>query len=188
MSKVEDIILVSGLPRSGTSMMMQMLQAGGIDIIIDEKRPADAHNPDGYFEFEKVKSLEQQNEWLGDHQGKAIKILFHLLKFLPVYLSYRIIFMLRSIDDVLVSQHKMLQDYGKPVQDKDKIKSIFENELRKTKEWLRNQKNMKVLFVNYNKTVRNNKEIVNSIENFLGCELDKQKMISVIKPFSFVSS
>ena len=183
MQKDSEIIIVSGLPRSGTSMMMHMLQAGGIDLVDDDKRPADQHNPNGYFEFEKVKSLEENNSWIGDYKGKAIKILFHLLKFLPKDLNYKIIFMQRDLNEVLFSQDKMLKNYGKPVQqDNDQIKSIFENELQEVKMWVNNQKNMDIIFIQYNEAITATNEVVSNIENFLMKKLDSEKMSFVVTP------
>jgi len=188
MSQHKDIIIVSGLPRSGTSMMMQMLGAGGIDLVIDEKRPVDEHNSAGYFEFERVKSLQQDNSWLEDHQGKAIKILFHLLRFLPVNLSYRIIFMRRNVDDVLKSQNRMLQSYDKPTQDNILIKSLFDKALKEIEQWIMQQENMKGVFINYEDILNHPDNKVNKIETFLDRELNTEKMksaVSLITPKTF---
>jgi len=182
MSVNKNIIIVSGLPRSGTSMMMQILQAGGIDLVVDKKRPADLHNPYGYFEFEKVKNLEQDNSWITDCHGKAIKILFHLLQFLPEEISYKILFMMRDLDDVINSQNKMLQSYNSNLQNNDKIRSIFENEIIQTKQWLKNQRNMDGLFVNYDEVIENRVKSILRISDFLDRKLNRQKMISVINP------
>ena len=180
MSKNKDIIIVSGLPRSGTSMMMQMLRAGGIDLITDEKRPVDEHNPYGYFEFEKVKSLEHDNKWLNDHQGKAIKVLFHLLKFLPENLSYKIIFIQRDLNNVLNSQNKMLQDYGKPLQENNMVKHIFEKALKEIEQWIKKQKNMQVLSINYADVINKPDGNADKLKTFLARRLDTKKMTTAI--------
>ncbi len=182
MSKNKDIIVVSGLPRSGTSMMMQMLRAGGITLITDEKRPADEHNPYGYFEFEKVKDLEQDNKWLNDHQGKAIKILFHLLKFLPGNLSYKIIFIQRDLNNVLNSQNKMLQGYGKPLQDKNIVNSIFEKASQEIEQWIKKQKNMQVLFINYADVLNKPDGNAEKLKTFLARGLNTKKMTTAVSP------
>ena len=101
----EPIIVVSGLPRSGTSMTMKMLDAGGIALITDEARLADEDNPKGYFELENVKSLGEQDDksWLTEARGKAVKVISHLLRELPEHYAYRIIFMNRHVQEVIRS-------------------------------------------------------------------------------------
>src|SRR5438067_12425110 len=104
-----EIIIVSGLPRSGTSLMMQMLQRGGVEIVTDDVRTADVDNPRGYYELEKVKKIKQDASWLPQARGKAFKMVSQLLYDLPGGETYRIIFMQRNLDEVLLSQDKMLE-------------------------------------------------------------------------------
>lgn len=104
----EPIIIVSGLPRSGTSLMMQMLDDGGVPVVTDNIRAADADNPRGYYEFERVKKIRQDISWLPDMCGKAFKMVSQLLYELPANHRYRIIFMERDMDEMLLSQEKML--------------------------------------------------------------------------------
>lgn len=107
----EVITIVSGLPRSGTSLVMQMLQQGGVALFTDEQRRADEHNPRGYFELEKVKSLgKADTDWLTGARGKAVKVIAQLLGHLPPTFHYRIIFMERPLDEVLESQSRMVQE------------------------------------------------------------------------------
>jgi hypothetical protein len=108
------ITIVSGLPRSGTSLMMQMLQAGGMPILIDPKNTADPDNPRGYF------------EWSGEigenAEGRAVKVLSMRLFELPTGHDYKIIFMRRDLQEVLVSQEVMLTRRGQkppPITDED---------------------------------------------------------------------
>ncbi|MCA1601952.1 MAG: sulfotransferase [Acidobacteria bacterium] len=105
----ESIIIVSGLPRSGTSMMMRMLEAGGINVLTDGIRKADEDNPEGYYEVELVKTLKQQSDklWLGDARGKAVKVISALLDTLPQSYRYKVIFMNRNLAEVIASQNKM---------------------------------------------------------------------------------
>src|SRR6188768_3994121 len=103
------IVVVSGLPRSGTSMMMQMLQAGGLEILTDAVRTPDGSNPKGYLEFEAVKDLDKPPPpWLAGARGKAVKIVSSLVRWLPEGHDYRVIFMRRNLDEVILSQNKML--------------------------------------------------------------------------------
>src|SRR5512138_3362092 len=108
-SKPETVIIVSGLPRSGTSMMMKMLAEGGLPVLTDSIRTADEDNPNGYFELEVVKKLaEGQRAWLSDAGGKLVKVISALLEFLPPEYHYRVLFMERQIAEILASQQKML--------------------------------------------------------------------------------
>ena len=102
------VIVISGLPRSGTSMMMQMLYSGGLPVMTDELRTADEDNPKGYFEVERIKDLHKENDksWLASYKGKAIKIISFLLLHLPSRVNYKVIFMERDLDEILASQKK----------------------------------------------------------------------------------
>ena len=103
------VIIVSGLPRSGTSMMMRMLEAGGVNLVVDNVRGADDDNPKGYYEDERIKNLKEDNSWLDELNDKAIKIISLLLYHLPKTKEYKIIFMLRDMKEILSSQKKMLE-------------------------------------------------------------------------------
>src|ERR1700730_12387191 len=99
------IVVVSGTPRSGTSMAMKMLDAGGMPTLTDGIRAADESNPKGYYEFERVKELDKNGDiaWLSDARGNAVKIISFLLTFLPESFDYQVIFMDRDLDEVLAS-------------------------------------------------------------------------------------
>ena len=108
--KSSAIIVVSGLPRSGTSMMMKMLAEGGLEPVTDALRRADEDNPNGYFEFEPVKQLaDGQDAWLDGAGGKLVKVISALLEHLPARHQYKVVFMEREIKEILASQQKMLQ-------------------------------------------------------------------------------
>ncbi len=108
------IVVVSGLPRSGTSMAMKMLEAGGMQIVTDGEREADADNPRGYYEDERVKDLAKATDksWLRASRGRAVKVISFLLKDLPPNLNYKVILMRRDLTEVLASQRKMLDRRG----------------------------------------------------------------------------
>ena len=111
-----EIIVVSGLPRSGTSLMMKMLAAGGLPLLVDGLREPDDDNPEGYFELERVKALVTGDDaWLAEARGHAVKVISSLLKFLPGTYSYRVILMQRRMSEVLASQRRMLMRRGEPV-------------------------------------------------------------------------
>ena len=109
-----EIIVVSGLPRSGTSLMMQMLDQAGIEVVTDNIRQADRDNPRGYYEFERVKKMKEDASWLPQLRGKAVKMISQLLYDLPESKQYRILFMERDFDEMLLSQEKMLARLGRP--------------------------------------------------------------------------
>jgi len=180
----DDIIVVSGLPRSGTSMMMAMLEAGGVEILTDCVREADEDNPKGYFEFEPVKQLakDRSKSWLEDAPGKAVKIISELLKELPSGVSFRLIFMNRNLEEVIASQNKMLVRRGEPpaAGDDEKMLLLFERHLEKVKQWIDHQSHFEVLFLDYKKVLEDPDGQAEQIKAFLQRELDLTKMARVV--------
>lgn len=178
------IIVVSGLPRSGTSMMMKMLEATGIHILTDDVRGADEDNLRGYYEDERVKQLHVDNSWLLEAENKAIKVISYQLRYLPPDNKYNVIFMLRSINEVLASQHKMMQRRGEPQDDvPDHVMSnIFRKHLDETQRWLKEQPNVKTIYISYNETLDKPKKTAEKISDFLGNKLDIEKMIQIVDP------
>lgn len=177
----QPVIVVSGLPRSGTSMMMKMLAKGGVEVVSDHQRTADDDNPDGYFEFELVKKLgENQTQWLGNAQGKVVKIISSLLEFLPRDYQYKIIFMERDLQEVLVSQQKMLRNRQEQTMVSDvELRTQFEKHLAAIKYWLARQPNMEVTYVKYNEVVLNPEYYANHIAQFIDQPLNIDDMMSV---------
>ena len=175
------ICIVSGLPRSGTSMMMKMLDAGGLPPLIDNIRVADEDNPKGYYEFERVKQLQTDKGWLPEAYGKVVKIISMLLQHLPDNYSYKVIFMLRSIDEILASQHKMLERRGERSKIPDnKMAEMYENHLIKLRKQLEDKSNFNVLYVKYNEILESPEDHCIQINTFLGGILNQQKMLNVI--------
>jgi hypothetical protein len=177
------IIIVSGLPRSGTSMMMQMLESTGLSILTDNLRSADENNLKGYYEFERVKKLKEGDfDWLPTARGKVIKVISALLEFLPNQYQYKIIFMHRNMDEVLSSQRQMLVRDGKQ-DDKvpdGKLSELYQDHLNKIETWLEQQPNMNTLFISYNQIMRDPEPIIKQINQFLGGDLDMKAMLKVI--------
>jgi hypothetical protein len=177
------IIIVSGLPRSGTSMMMRMLEAGGIDIVTDHIRPADADNPAGYYELEKVKTIKDDASFLDASHGKALKMVSLLLRDLPSHKHYKIIFMRRGMTEVLASQRIMLQRRGKERSDDDQeMGKIFTRHLDDITAWLDTQPHMDVIYVNYSDVMARPLASAETIRRFLGNRLNPHKMASVVDP------
>jgi hypothetical protein len=168
------ITIVSGLPRSGTSLMMQMLQAGGMKVLSDGERPPDTDNPKGYLEWERVKQLPKNSECIADAEGKVVKVISRLLLSLPPTHEYRIVFMRRPLQEVMASQEEMLRRRGtyKPGSDPAAISAAFEKHLREVFAWADSKPYLKMLRVAYEETLAKPKEIGKQIADFLGTDLD----------------
>ena len=177
------VVIVSGLPRSGTSMMMKMLEAGGQAILTDNLREADANNPKGYYEFERVKNMKDGDlAWMSEAIGKVVKIVTGLIMFLPASYNYKIIFMRRDLNEILSSQKKMLGRLGKEddkVED-EKMKKIYQEHLKQVNAWIVKQPNIEVLYVNYNTMLGNPLESLQKVNEFLGGEMDVNVMAGVV--------
>ncbi|MBN1950917.1 MAG: alkaline phosphatase family protein [Bacteroidales bacterium] len=178
----DPILVVSGLPRSGTSLMMQMLDKGGVPIYTDNTRGADESNPKGYYEHESVKALRRDKKWLPKATGKAVKVISHLLPQLPAKYNYKVIFMLRELSEVVQSQHKMLVRDGKRKEDTYpvRLEMNFKNQLINANNWLKSNHNAAVLFINHREAIENPLEIAAKVKQFLGIEMDINKMASVV--------
>jgi len=177
-----EIIVVSGLPRSGTSLMMQMLDNGGVAVVTDNVRTADTDNPKGYYEYEMVKKIKQDASWLSATRGRAFKMVSQLLYDLPATETYRIIFMERELEETLRSQAKMLIRLGGKSAPHEPIKRAFTLHLERLDEWLRAQRNLTVLRVSYNDLVARPHEQAERVKEFLGCAMDLKEMVKVVDP------
>ena len=179
------IIVVSGLPRSGTSLMMKMLTAGGLPLLTDGLREPDDDNPEGYFELEQVKALAIGDQaWLSEAQGRAVKIISSLLRFLPATYSYSVILMQRRINEVLASQRRMLVRRGEPVDTLSdaKLAAISAKHLQQVQAWLAAQPNIAVLTVDYNALVADPPQHAAWVNSFLGEHLNVAAMCAAVNP------
>ena len=174
----EFVTVVSGLPRSGTSLMMQLLKAGGMAVLTDEVRGADANNPLGYYEFEPVKRTHLDASWLTKAKGKAVKMVYRLVYDLPADYAYRVIVMRRDLREVLTSQRKMLVCRGRRADAvcEEEIGQLFRRDLEEFESWLRTQPNFKSLSVSYNELLQNSCRPLAVIDAFLGGGLDTDAM------------
>lgn len=178
------ITIVSGLPRSGTSMMMQIVVAGGIPALTDDVRRADEDNPKGYYELEAVKKTKEDSSWLDEASGKVVKMVHLLLYDLPPERSYRVIYTERNIDEVLASQNRMLDRMDKSgggLTD-EQTGRVFKEQVTRLKKWLAGRDNFKVLYVSYNELIQGSKETVEKINEFLGGGMDTEAMSRVVDP------
>jgi hypothetical protein len=177
-----EIIIVSGLPRSGTSLMMQMLENGGVSVVTDNIRTPDTDNPRGYYEFEKVKKIKEDVSWLPATRGKAFKMVSQLLYELPPTEKYRVVFMERDLDEMIRSQEKMLSRLGKPSAPSEEIKRHFTRHLERLRAWLADQPNFKLLFIRYNDVVEHPAEQAARVSEFLPGQADMASMAKTVDP------
>jgi hypothetical protein len=172
------ITIVSGLPRSGTSLMMQMLAAGGMPILSDGERQADVDNPRGYLEWERIKQLPKDPACIAEAESKAVKVISLLLLSLPEGHEYRVVFMQRPLAEVLASQEVMLHHRGtaKPGADASVIAAAFEKNLRAVNAWLDSKPYVETLRVSYHDVLHDAEGIGRKISQFLGIGLDIEAM------------
>jgi hypothetical protein len=168
------IIVVTGLPRSGTSMMMQVLAAGGISPHADDQRAADPDNPRGYYEHSAAMRLHQETTWLPEARGKAVKIVAPLLPYLPPTERYRLIFMHRPLGEVVASQRAMLQRLGRRgghLEDAELIQA-FTSQLVRLQNWLERRSEIPVLAVRYADAIYDASGTAMRLARFLGEPFD----------------
>lgn len=181
----EPIVVVSGLPRSGTSMLMKMLDAGGLSVVTDGQRTADEDNPKGYFEAERIKSLAQQSDrrWLAGARGKAIKVISYLLRSLPSQFNYRVVFIRRDIEEVLASQNKMLARRGETDDTPpERMRELFEKDVSRAQDILAHEPQFETLEVQYTAILARPLEQARRIAGFVGGGLDVEAMAAAVDP------
>jgi len=179
----QPVVVVSGLPRSGTSMAMKMLEAGGLASVADGVRSADEDNPKGYFEDERVKDLADQTNrsWVRQARGKAIKVISYLLKDLPEHNNYRILFMRRDLHEVLASQKKML-DRREEVHEvpDEQMLTMYTSHLEKVQIMLRLRAHLESIDVGYRAVIEDPRSQAERINAFLGGGLDVERMTAEV--------
>jgi hypothetical protein len=183
--KASPVIIVSGLPRSGTSMMMKMLEAAGIELLTDHLRKADIDNPEGYYEFERVKQLDKgDTTWLPQARGRAVKVISALLEHLPAEESYLVIMMHRRIEEILASQKKMLVRRGEdPDKTSDaKMRELYGKHMSQVSAWLDDQRNIRVLDMDYNALLAEPLPQASRVAGFLNIAPAAESMASVVDP------
>jgi len=176
------ITIVSGLPRSGTSLMMQMLVAGGMIALSDGERRADTDNPRGYLEWERIKQLPKDPACIAEGEGKVVKVISRLLLSLPAGHEYRIIFMQRPLPEVLASQDEMLRRRGtyREGTDPAAISAAFEKHLREVNAWIDGKPYVKTLRVPYHDALSKPKDISRQVAQFLEIPLDVNAMVQQV--------
>jgi hypothetical protein len=183
--EIKPITVVSGLPRSGTSMMMKILEAGGLSPLTDSIRTADTDNPKGYYEFERVKQLPKGDiAWVSEAQGKTVKVIALLLPYLPTDYAYQVIFMRRAMPEILASQREMLIRRG---EDPDKVSDadiarLYEKHLQQVNTWISQQTHVQRIDVDYNQLLQNARTEIERVNRFLGNTLNPEKMVEIVDP------
>lgn len=174
----DQIVIVSGLPRSGTSLMMQMLNAGGLEALTDHTRQADVSNPKGYLEYQPVMRLHKDNSWLHLAQNSSVKVVAPLLKFLDPKYRYKVIFMKRDLNEVLQSQQKMI---GKdPETFPVKLYNKYIELLNQVEVWKEKEPGVELIYLNYTDALYNTKEALNNLNRFIGKDLDTAAMAACV--------
>jgi hypothetical protein len=173
------ITIVSGLPRSGTSLMMQMLDAGGLPVLSDGERKADTDNPKGYLEWERIKQLPKDPSLIAEAEGKVVKVISQLILSLPVGHDYRIVFMQRPLPEVLKSQDEILRRRGNSdsITETSAIEEAFQRHLIEVNKWLAGQPNTQVSRVHYHRVLREPKAVAEEVAAFLNVPLDIEAMV-----------
>lgn len=178
------ITVVSGLPRSGTSLMMQMLQAGGMPALTDGVRVADESNPRGYLELEATKRTRTNGGWVAEAVGKAVKVIHLQLRDLPPAFVYRVIFMQRDLDEIVASQRSMLQRLGRKGADlpEDRLQALLQAQVQEVLQWLAAQPNVEVLSVDHRDAVYHPASTAARVNAFVGGGLDERRMAEAADP------
>ena len=176
------IAVVSGVPRSGTSLLMQMLAAGGLPVLPDGARPPDAHNPRGYFEFEPAKALAMNADWLPRAVGRAVKVVHTLVTALPEGFDYRLVLVRRELAQVVASQDALLAGHAPPGPSAQRLAEIYARQLVELEHWLGGRPGFSVLELDYGRLLADPSRAARSLDGFLGVGLDTEAMAGAVAP------
>lgn len=178
------VTVVSGAPRSGTSLMMQMLGAGGLELVTDDVRRADRDNPRGYFELEAARRLPQDAAWLERAVGRAVKVVHVLVPRLPLAREYRVLLMRRDLREVVASQREMLERSGHvPGGPSDeRLVQIYAAQIEEVVRWASACSGVTLIGVDYNRLVRDPLGAAREVCAFLDCGLDAEDMAAAVIP------
>lgn len=179
MNDKQIITIVTGLPRSGTSLMMQILNKSGLEILSDGVRQKDISNPEGYYELEAVKGIVKDNSFLKNAVGKVVKIVAPLPMFLDKTLHYRVIFMRRDIEEILRSQEKMLNKDQSA--EREKFSAIYNTHIQKTYQFFELNK-IPFQDVYYKDLIADPEVELKKIIQFLNLECGWNDLAQVVNP------
>jgi hypothetical protein len=176
---MSEIIVVTGLPRSGTSLMMQVLDKGNVPILQDGVRESDISNPQGYYELEAVKGIVMDNSFLADGIGKAVKIVSPLPIYMDTKFDYRVVFMRRDIEEILQSQEKMLEK--DQTSEREKFRTIYEFHLKKTYRFLK-ENEIPYININYNELMADPVTTLGQVKEFCNIDASVEELCEVVNP------
>jgi hypothetical protein len=176
---MNEILVITGLPRSGTSLMMQIVAKSPVSVYVDGKREKDENNPEGYYELEAVKGIVQDNSFLNQAIGKAVKIVAPLPIYMNPELSYRVIFMRRDMDEILQSQEKMLQK--DQISEREKFRTIYDFHLKKTYRFLK-ENEIPFIDIHYNALIANPEEEILRLKTFCAFDTPIEELVSAVRP------
>lgn len=174
--------MISGVPRSGTSLVMQMLAAGGYPVLADELRPPDVHNPQGYLEYAPVKALRRDASWLPRARGHALKVVHALVSALPAGFAYRLVLVRRDLQEVVASQEAMLGDAAGPAPSPERLVEIYAAQLAELEAWLSGQPHFRVLRLEHALLLAEPRRAARELAAFLGGGLDEEAMAAAVDP------
>jgi len=180
----QGVVIVSGLPRAGTSLVMSLLQEGGIPLLCDGHRPPDEDNPRGYFEYSAAKRTKADSSWVAEAEGRAVKVIPQLLDALPLQRSYRVVFVHRDIREVVASQERMLRRHGAAdtALPFDRLVEIFAAQEASARSWVCRQPNFSVLDVDYNRLLNDPEPILEAIVCFASLRASVATLAKRIEP------
>lgn len=176
------VVVVSGVPRSGTSLLMQMLAAGGLPVCVDDARPPDTHNPRGYFEFEPAKALAKNTAWLPQATGHAVKVVHTLVPSLPEGLAYRLVLVRRDLQEVVASQDAMLAGSAPPGPSAQRLAEIYARQLAELERWLEGRPGFRVLPLDYGGILADPSRVACTLDGFLGGGFATEAMAGAVAP------
>jgi len=162
-----------------------MLEASGLSVLQDQVRAADGDNPKGYYEFERVKRLRDGDRtWLPEAEGKVVKVISALLEYLPPSHHYRIVFVLRALDEVMASQRRMLENRseGSPAIDEEEVRGLYADHLEQIKVWMGQQSNVDVYYVRHREMIASPESVVPGLATFLGAQGQEETMVQAVDP------
>ncbi|MDX1421453.1 MAG: hypothetical protein R3181_15920 [Rubricoccaceae bacterium] len=177
-----EVIVVSGLPRSGTSMLMQMLTAGGLRAFTDAARTADESNPRGYYEHERVKALAHDKTWVPEAHEHVVKVVAPLLPLLPKGPAYRVVLLERDLEEVIRSQAAMLERLERPAAASDALRAVYARQLKAARAWLDATPGADALALQHADVLADPAGAAARLNAFLGGGLDEDAMAAVVDP------
>jgi len=176
------VTVVSGIPRSGTSLVMQMLRAGGLPLLCDARRPPDVHNPRGYFEYEPVRRSREDASWLAQAAGRGVKVVHALVAELPEGPAYRLVLLHRDLREVVASQAAMLAGRAPPGPSSERLVEIFAAQLAELERRLAARRDFRVLHLEHRQLLAEPRRAAALLADFVGAGLDPEAMAAAVDP------